>query len=426
MIYASLVDPPVSEKYLTKYIDLVFRPSFVNSSVSVVSAQGFGVLSVSRFILRTNNEFPEFPSNRVFFSFDIGLLGNEDGFVRDGLASFLAYIKVSQLLSSQEISVFNELLEKPKVGLVDLGVVLRHITDQKGLFVTLVLENFGSLYADNKSKEVNVLASLLKINPMRTSYIFLASHEFSESNTHQLQGFASYFTQNIVWGSNLLFDAACATMLFANNSKWAGVSFNNDFVSAATRLSYADPTVLKHIAVTATREASFASNLLKLKSIKAIYDLVGEEFLTTRYKKLLATFLQPTQQQLLQGHFKENAYIQKIGLVVEDSPFNPLFAEYLSRVKSNPLRQPTSASIRDLLVGDLTVKELGIFELLEANVGLVVSREALAKVLWGEDWHEYYSDWALNKQISNLRKKMRNSGYLKEVKVLKTEGFMLV
>jgi len=130
--YTNLVDPPVSEKYLARYLDLVFSPSIVNGSVSVVSAQGFGVLSVSRFILRKNSNFPEFPKNRVFLSFDMGLLSNEDACVRDGFASFLAYLNTTQLLSSLEITVINELLEKPKIGLVELGILLRHITEQRG------------------------------------------------------------------------------------------------------------------------------------------------------------------------------------------------------------------------------------------------------------------------------------------------------
>lgn len=426
MNYTSLVDPPVSEKYLTKYLDLVFSPSFVNSSVSVISAQGFGVLSVSRFILRTNNMFPEFPKNRVFLSFDMGLLGNEDACVRDGLTSFLAYLKVSQLLSSQETDVINELLSKPKISSVELGIVLRHITEQRGFFVTLIPENFGSLYADNRTKEISSLAGLLKINPMKTSYIFLASHEFNDVSTAQLQGFASYFTQNIVWGGEVPFDTKCAERLFENNSKWAGVPFEKDFIALASKLSEGDPTVLKHLAVTATREPSFASELAKLKTIKAQYKLIGEEFLNVRYRKLLATCLQPTQQSLLKGDFEEDSYSYKVGLIIAGKPFNPLFAEFLTKVKLSPSSQINNAGARDSLVDDLTVKELGIFELLESNVGLVVSREALAQVLWGENWHDYYSDWALNKQISNLRKKMRTCGYLKEVKVLKTEGFMLV
>jgi hypothetical protein len=426
MNYDSLVDPPVSEKYLTKYLNIVFSPSFVNSCVSLLSAQGFGVLSVSRFILRTNNNFPEFPKNRVFFSLDMGLLTNEDTCVRDGLTSFLAYLKTTQLLSSQEVAVINELLEKPKIGLVEFGIILRHITEQRGFFVTLILENFGSLYLDSHTKEINALAGLLKINPMKTSYIFLASHEFNEAKISQLQGFTSYFTQNIVWGSELSFDYQCADRLFENNSKWADVSFKKDFITLASKLSEGDPTVLKHIAVSATSNPSFASDLIKLKTVKAQYKLIGEEFLNVRYRKLLSTCLQPTQQSLLQGDFKEDSYTHKVGLIVNGKPFNPLFAEFLTRVKLSPQSQVSGEGTRASLIDDLTIKELGIFELLEANVGLVVSREALAQILWGDNWHEFYSDWALNKQISNLRIKMRNLGYQKEVKVLKTEGFMLV
>jgi len=261
---------------------------------------------------------------------------------------------------------------------------------------------------------------------MKTSYIFLSSHEFNEASVSQLQGFASYFMQNIVWGDELLFDTECADRLFLNNGKWAGTTFKEDFIALVYRLSEGDPTVLKHIAVSAARVSSFAGDLLKLKTVKAQYNLIGEEFLNVRYRKLLGTCLQPTQQALLQGNFEAGSYAHKVGIIVAGRPFNPLFSEFLIRIKLELRTLSSNIGARESLVGELTVKELGIFELLEANVGFVVSREALAQVLWGENWHEYYSDWALNKQISNLRKKIRTYGYLKEVKVLKTEGFMLV
>ncbi|MEN9389045.1 MAG: Transcriptional regulatory protein terminal, partial [Candidatus Parcubacteria bacterium] len=279
---------------------------------------------------------------------------------------------------------------------------------------------------ENKTKEIGMLATLLKIHPMKTSYIFLSSHEFNEINITHIQGFASYFSQNIVWGKDFCFDASCTTSLFKNNGKWANVTLDQEFISLSSKLSFGDPTVLKHIAVTATRDQSFASALLKLKSIKAQYNLIGEVFLDSRYRKLLATLQPKTQQALFNGTFKTNDYLLKIGLVINKELFNPLFIEFLSRDRLTHLIEGVNIGIRELLISSLTVKELSIFELLESSVGSIVTREAIAGVLWGENWQDFYSDWALNKQISNLRKKLRTCGYDKEVKVLKTEGFMLV
>ena len=427
MNYELLVDPPVSNDYLTKYIDLIFKPNLVNSSVSLLSGQGFGILSVCRYILRNLTHFSEFSKNRIYISCDVGIVTNEDGFVRDCLTNVLASIKSLNILTSHEVDVLTDMLSKQKLGVSDLGLFIRHITEQKGMFITVVMENFGSLYVEHKTKEINLLASLLKIFPMKTSYIFLSSHEFNDNLLTCLQGFASYFNQNIIWGKELVFDRDCANNLFANNSKWANESLEEVFIKHSSELAYGDPTVLKHIALLAIRDKDFAKSLLKLKSVKAQFNLIGEDFLNSRYKRLLNTLLPKTQSEILKGEFVKNDFVNKTGIFNNDKPLNPLFEEYLSRIKSTASNEiPNNLGLRDTLVKKLTVKELAMFELLESSMGSIVTREALSAVLWGESWHDYYSDWALNKQISNLRKKMREIGYSKELKVLKTEGFILV
>lgn len=64
-----------------------------------------------------------------------------------------------------------------------------------------------------------------------------------------------------------------------------------------------------------------------------------------------------------------------------------------------------------LIVGEdpkdvLSPQELGVFNLLKEKLGVIVSREDIAKELWGKDYSQKYSDWALDSLIRRLRKKL--------------------
>lgn len=75
---------------------------------------------------------------------------------------------------------------------------------------------------------------------------------------------------------------------------------------------------------------------------------------------------------------------------------------------------------------NLTGKELIVYTLFEKTPGEIVSKEKIAETMWGDDWEQNYSDWAIDKMISNIRKKLQECDSRAEIKVIKGEGFMLV
>lgn len=70
------------------------------------------------------------------------------------------------------------------------------------------------------------------------------------------------------------------------------------------------------------------------------------------------------------------------------------------------------------LLSNPTAQEINILNcLLENNTP--VSRDDIAKILWGKSWNTKYSDWAIDKAISRLRKKIVDS----EIKILTVKNF---
>ena len=68
----------------------------------------------------------------------------------------------------------------------------------------------------------------------------------------------------------------------------------------------------------------------------------------------------------------------------------------------------------------LTKVESKIFRLLKTNIYKVASFDNLAKEIWGDNYYEKYSEYAITKHIQNIKKKIskncihpqRGSGYV--------------
>lgn len=71
-----------------------------------------------------------------------------------------------------------------------------------------------------------------------------------------------------------------------------------------------------------------------------------------------------------------------------------------------------------------TAIERDIFELL-LDKKTVITREDIAKALWGGNWEEKYSDWAIDQLIHRLRKKMIQANIQHRIVTKKGEGFIM-
>ncbi len=73
----------------------------------------------------------------------------------------------------------------------------------------------------------------------------------------------------------------------------------------------------------------------------------------------------------------------------------------------------------------LSDKEYNILFLLYKNRGEIISRDKIAETLWGEKMPDLYSDWAIDKTISRLRKKLADLQILCQISTKKKLGFCL-
>lgn len=71
-----------------------------------------------------------------------------------------------------------------------------------------------------------------------------------------------------------------------------------------------------------------------------------------------------------------------------------------------------------------TSQEINLIRLLQKNIEKPISRDEIAEVLWGKSWNSKYSDWAIDKAISRLRKNIISENH--KVITVKNLGYELV
>lgn len=111
------------------------------------------------------------------------------------------------------------------------------------------------------------------------------------------------------------------------------------------------------------------------------------------------------------------------------SPLDKLFCEKFGYIENgklfNPLLEPLIPHLPVPRNSSFSQTELTVLELLKTHKDTVISREDVARVIWGEDdWEERYSDWAIGQLIYRLRKKLEYGSSSGTIETKKGKGFV--
>ena len=107
-------------------------------------------------------------------------------------------------------------------------------------------------------------------------------------------------------------------------------------------------------------------------------------------------------------------------LTSDNHVFSPLLERYL--------QQGYTAGDAPSLSPELqfSPKAYKAYQCLHTQNGMLVTREALAQAIWGESWEDKYSDWALDKVMSELRKNLVRHPELGNLVTKRGTGYSLV
>ncbi len=109
-------------------------------------------------------------------------------------------------------------------------------------------------------------------------------------------------------------------------------------------------------------------------------------------------------------------FLTVFGVLKENGTlFSPLLETYMN-MKKDPLA---------FIAQSCTSTEISIVEFFHKNIDKPLSRDQIAQCLWGSDWEEKYSDWAIDQAIHRLRTKLRDANSPYSIQTKKGVGFVL-
>ncbi|MBN1162128.1 helix-turn-helix domain-containing protein [Patescibacteria group bacterium] len=440
--YSKLIDPPASEELIEKYFNLVLKRALKNLNVTIISFRGSGDISNLMYLIRNPKILGEDTSDRIFVLVD---LEKYDDDIAEGLRESLSFINnhYKSILDTESQDKLNSVLAHETISQDLLNEFLYYITYDKGFKLTFIIDNFRLACGNsvNSGALVSSLDSMKKVAPMNFSFIFICDCEVTEDTKDHLGGLSQIFIENIVNGKELLFGKDSAEVLFKYHSGLRKLKYDRKYISRCSELSYGDPSTLKQLAAAVTDNEEIQEKIIKAKSVKETYDIVGKEWLDHRFKKIINSLSKDSLEYLgTLGDKKDNYpsdYLLFTGLVCLDESggepklLNPLFEQYVldnknTLISVGGLIKYSFADVPQKIRKTLSAKELQVYSLLVNRGGELVARDEVAQCMWGNEWEDRYSDWAIDRLLSDMRGKLKNVDAEKEMKTVKGKGIMLV
>lgn len=448
---------PSSTKFLKDIMKKVVVPCALGADCTVKGVSGLGKTGLLKYLIREGRGYVEDEQdvakleNCVYSWIDIEtLISNEQGAIAELAADILKEVKVRKIKKSvfkhieEKISASKDLLWQDLYDLL-YDVALKHKIN-----VCVVIDNFHMLFEIEGSEinyYVDILSNLREVYPPKLSFLMLAAGEVDEQRLERLGRFALYFTKNTYWME--FRDVESVNIIMDEIEERLGKSLSKESREWILKNTGGDPPVIK---AAAEKELNADKRYLVGElEIKDAYEFIGKLFLDGRYRRIIEGLSDESKQWLISRDGEPTQFIEESGLFVlskkDDDQwvsYSPLFERFIKGeaegVKSaNGFNSADTFSKQDKSSGRidkplkntrdikpyLTGQEIIILTLLESEEGKVVEKEDIAKAVWGEDWASEYSQWALDKMISRLRKKLEKHNFKKVLKTVRGRGIVL-
>lgn len=434
-----LPDPIASQKIFDYLIEHILQKSQKNLTCTMMAFSGSGKTAELNYLISNIDNLDFYSKKHLFALLDLEVLVESKETAFREMFSYLLN-NFEKHLDKEEKSEIEKILSEEFVDPDDIYKVFHNITNVKDTGITVIIDNSHTIYEGNpKSMELSeIVYTLKRVNLMKISFIFIASKEPGVDSVQYLQRLSELFLENVIYSGEILFDGESADLLLRNLEKKTKYSFEGKFKDKLKDLSLGDPLMMRVIADKAVYDNDFEKNFVETEDVSKIFELIDNHMADDRFSKIVTRLSEDSLNCLAGGYKNPTEFLIKTGLVQNTGsdgegkswlPINNLFDYF---VKENKGRLHDFLKITHAFIGDtvlksvLSAKELIVFDFLKSKGGEVAKRDEIAQVMWGDDWENKYSDWAIDQVISRIRKKLEEKGYEKTIKTLKGQGFMLV
>lgn len=182
-----------------------------------------------------------------------------------------------------------------------------------------------------------------------------------------------------------------------------------------------NPGIIKALYIQASEDDKWTKpNIYDQRLYFRIQKIV--EDLTKEYLKLLrgVAFGKTITDKKALDFFRTFSFID-----AKNTIFSPLLRDYFQADSNRVFKETSLPNISDVANTLMSRSERKLIEYLTSHKGIIISRDEIAKLLWGENWADKYSDWAIDQLMHTLREKLSKSKLDVEIKTKKGEGFVL-
>lgn len=107
--------------------------------------------------------------------------------------------------------------------------------------------------------------------------------------------------------------------------------------------------------------------------------------------------------------------------------FTPLLDEFLRKYADKIPHQKTEQTYSiDQELLELSKSQRAVLSYLKGKPGELVTRDSLAQLLWGDNWADRYSDWAIDQLLSVLRERLDKFHFKGKIVTKKGEGIIFL
>ncbi|MDD3647973.1 MAG: winged helix-turn-helix domain-containing protein [Candidatus Dojkabacteria bacterium] len=412
----NLADLPATKNYMLQFTKEVFDPIIAGQSNALITIPNFGAKSFIKYLL----EHPE------VIGLEFKQKINESSYLFLEINGIQTKEELWSLIGDQlneNIDIFEA---RTKVTQDNIIKSLKEISKQNKNIVIII--NSAEEILNNKKIIANPIYCLASLTSF-IKFIPIFYQELSEDELIEIY-----------------------SSLKITNSRYLEVRSNEDMKVLIEKeerwYSYTiPPKVKERIVKLAGGYSSLARALLSLAN-KNYKDFLEMSDKVLSQNQTIAIWLMRVYQSLSDASKNKLAqllvspklepsdyheYLTKTGIVKQGNNkiilFTPLFEHFLRRIAQQK-KQFNEVGKKIFFLGlpldeILSNQEYQVLERLWKGKNRVVTRENLARIMWGKNWKEKYSDWAIDRVVHKIRNKLGDSER-QIVQTLKGKGFKLI
>lgn len=425
--------------YKSKLIKDIFRQIQQGESFTLMGMPGIGKTEIYQ-SFDANFEFWQelFPKKKIDFLFisldltkllDISPLGFYKLLLNRLYKTITSNIKEKTVLD-QSKEILNESKDKQDLFTIFSSVeeLIKLITQVLGYKLCILIDDFATV-ADFNKQFFNSLKAIRNINKWKVTLAFSSNRDLLTTlNLKILDELYDIFLNKKFWLKPISEKEA-----FLGMEEWEkerGIKLPKQVKKKFFKISGGHPGYMRAL----SRVYFDQDEKLSIFDEKNIEKLADSDPVRARSEKLWTRLLDEYKEFLTKfinnpdvNTNHKSKYLENTGVIQirknQRKLFSPLLEYFIkSHLRFKPKKdisikeslhiEPKTKTIYvdgKPLAKEPTNSEYKILQLLYKNKGNIVSREELSETLWGTNAVEKYSDWAIDRTVSRIRKKIGDS-----------------